>query len=86
MTFGDHSGYRTSEQYLRCGPIDSARRAFNEIDRFSLAMDAIKRGPKPQKIGAHAKEKFQNEQIACRSYAFEQGIDKPDVGEWRWPY
>jgi xylulose-5-phosphate/fructose-6-phosphate phosphoketolase len=58
----------------------------NEIDRFSLAMDAIKRVPKLQKIGAHAKEKFQNEQIACRNYAFEHGIDKPDVSDWRWPY
>jgi len=58
----------------------------NEIDRFSLAMDAIQRVPKLQKIGAHAKEKFQNEQIACRNYAFEHGIDKPDVAGWKWPY
>jgi len=58
----------------------------NETDRFSLAMDVIKRVPKLQKIGAHAKEKFQNEQIACRNYAYEHGIDKPDVAGWRWPY
>jgi xylulose-5-phosphate/fructose-6-phosphate phosphoketolase len=58
----------------------------NEIDRFSLAMDAIQRVPKLQKIGAHAKEKFQNEQIACRNYAFKHGIDKPDVAGWKWPY
>jgi len=58
----------------------------NEIDRFSLAMDAIKRVPKLQKIGAHAREKFQNEQIACRNYAFEHGIDKPEIVNWRWPY
>ena len=30
----------------------------NEIDRFSLAIDAIDRAPKLQTIGAHAKEKF----------------------------
>ncbi|MBV8672504.1 MAG: phosphoketolase family protein [Acidobacteriaceae bacterium] len=58
----------------------------NEIDRFSLAMDAIKRVPKLQKIGAHAKEKFLNEQIECRNYAFQHGIDRADVREWRWPY
>ena len=58
----------------------------NEIDRFSLAMDVIKRVPRLQKIGAHAMEKFQNEQIACRNYAFKHGIDKPDVAAWRWPY
>jgi xylulose-5-phosphate/fructose-6-phosphate phosphoketolase len=58
----------------------------NEIDRFSLAMDVIKRVPKLQKIGAHAREKFLNEQIACRNYAFQHGIDRPDVKDWRWPY
>jgi xylulose-5-phosphate/fructose-6-phosphate phosphoketolase len=58
----------------------------NEIDRFSLAMDVIKRVPRLQKIGAHAMEKFLNEQIECRNYAFEHGIDKPDVADWTWPY
>ena len=58
----------------------------NEIDRFSLAMDVIKRVPRLQKIGAHAKEKFLNNQIECRNYAFQHGIDRPDVREWRWPY
>ena len=38
----------------------------NETDRFSLAIDAIDRVPKLQPIGAHAKEKFRNQQIACR--------------------
>jgi xylulose-5-phosphate/fructose-6-phosphate phosphoketolase len=58
----------------------------NEIDRFSLAMDAIRRVPKLQSIGGHAMEKFQNEQIRCRNYAYEHGTDKPDVAGWRWPY
>jgi xylulose-5-phosphate/fructose-6-phosphate phosphoketolase len=31
-------------------------------------------------------EKFLNEQIACRNYAFKHGIDKPDVAGWTWPY
>jgi xylulose-5-phosphate/fructose-6-phosphate phosphoketolase len=58
----------------------------NEIDRFSLAMDVIKRVPRLQKIGAHAMEKFLNAQIACRNYAFKHGIDKPEVAGWTWPY
>jgi xylulose-5-phosphate/fructose-6-phosphate phosphoketolase len=57
----------------------------NEIDRFTLAIDVIDRVPKLQTIGAHAKEKFRNEQIACRHYAHEFGIDRPDINEWRWP-
>ena len=58
----------------------------NEIDRFSLAIDAIDRVPKLQRIGAHAKEKFRNMQIECLQYAHEHGIDKPDVAAWTWPY
>jgi len=58
----------------------------NEIDRFSLAVDVIDRSPKLQRIGAHAKERYRNAQIACRNYAYENGIDSPEVSEWTWPY
>jgi xylulose-5-phosphate/fructose-6-phosphate phosphoketolase len=58
----------------------------NEIDRYSLAIDAIDRTPKLQRIGAHAKEKFRNLQIECRSYAYEHGIDSPDITGWKWPH
>jgi xylulose-5-phosphate/fructose-6-phosphate phosphoketolase len=58
----------------------------NEIDRFSLAIDAIDRVPKLQKIGGHAKEKFRNLQIQCVNYAHEHGIDNPAVTGWTWPY
>jgi len=57
----------------------------NQIDRFSLAMDAIDRVPKLQRIGGEAKEKFRNQQIACRAYAHENGIDSPEITGWRWP-
>jgi xylulose-5-phosphate/fructose-6-phosphate phosphoketolase len=58
----------------------------NNIDRFSLAMDVIDRVPKLQKIGGHAKEQFLNQQIECRNYAHQHGIDKPDAANWVWPY
>jgi xylulose-5-phosphate/fructose-6-phosphate phosphoketolase len=57
----------------------------NEIDRFTLAIDVIDRVPKLKTTGAHAKEKFKNEQMACKRYAHEFGIDRPDIVEWRWP-
>ncbi len=57
----------------------------NEIDRYSLAIDVIDRTPKLQRIGAHAKERYRNLQIDCRTYAYEHGIDSPDVVGWRWP-
>jgi xylulose-5-phosphate/fructose-6-phosphate phosphoketolase len=58
----------------------------NEIDRFSLAIDMIDRTPKLRAIGAHAKEKYRDMQTECRNYAYEHGIDKPEIGAWRWPY
>ena len=58
----------------------------NNIDRFSLAMDVVDRVPRLQKIGGHAKERFLNEQIECRNYAHQYGVDKPDANDWVWPY
>jgi xylulose-5-phosphate/fructose-6-phosphate phosphoketolase len=58
----------------------------NEIDRFSLAIDVINRVPKLQVAGAHIKEKLREMQIDCRNYAYEQGIDMPDIREWVWPF
>jgi len=58
----------------------------NNIDRYSLAMDAIDRIPKLFHAGAHAKEHFRNMQIDCRNYAFEHGTDQEAVMEWTWPW
>ena len=58
----------------------------NEIDRFSLAIDAINRIPSLQKIGAHVQEKLRNRQIECCNYAYEYGVDLPQEDEWVWPY
>ena len=58
----------------------------NESDRFSLAIDVLDRVQKFKDVSAHAKEKFRNMQIDARNYAFENGIDKAEIVNWRWPY
>ncbi|MBT3048810.1 MAG: phosphoketolase family protein [Candidatus Thiodiazotropha sp. (ex Clathrolucina costata)] len=58
----------------------------NEIDRFSIAIDVIDRVPHLQITGAHVKEKLREMQIECREYAYEHGVDKPDIQDWIWPY
>ncbi|MDH3211453.1 MAG: phosphoketolase family protein [Myxococcales bacterium] len=58
----------------------------NEIDRFSLAIDVINRVPSLQVAGAHVKEKLRDMQIECRHYAYEHGIDMPQIRDWTWPY
>jgi len=57
----------------------------NQVDRFSLAIDAIDRVPRLQVAGAHVKEKMRNLQVECRNYAHEHGIDRPAERDWRWP-
>jgi xylulose-5-phosphate/fructose-6-phosphate phosphoketolase len=58
----------------------------NETDRFSLAIDAIDRIPSLRVSGAHVKEKLRDQQIDCRNYAYEHGIDRPEDDQWVWPY
>jgi xylulose-5-phosphate/fructose-6-phosphate phosphoketolase len=56
----------------------------NQVDRFTLAMDVIDRVPRLRGPGAHAKERLRNQQLQCRRYAHEHGVDSPDIGAWRW--
>jgi len=58
----------------------------NNIDRFSLAMDVIDRVPRLQRIGGHAKEHFLNQQIECKNYAHQYGVDEPNAASWTWPF
>ena len=64
-------------------PLDLAIR--NQIDRFSIAIDVIDRVPRIQISGAHVKEKLRNLQIDCQNYAYEFGVDKPEIDQWTWP-
>jgi xylulose-5-phosphate/fructose-6-phosphate phosphoketolase len=57
----------------------------NETDRFSLAMDAIDRTLELRPIGAHVKEDLRRRQHDCLRYAYENGIDDPEITGWKWP-
>ena len=57
----------------------------NRIDRFSLAMDVIDRVAELRSAGGEAREHWQNQQIECRTYAHEHGIDDPRFANWTWP-
>jgi xylulose-5-phosphate/fructose-6-phosphate phosphoketolase len=57
----------------------------NEIDRFSLAIDAIDRVPRLRDIGAHAKEKLRDRQIDARNHAWRHGVDAAEYRDWTWP-
>jgi xylulose-5-phosphate/fructose-6-phosphate phosphoketolase len=65
-------------------PLELAMR--NQIDRFNLAIDVIDRVPKLQVAGAHVKEWLKDQIIENSNYAYEQGIDKPGITDWKWPF
>jgi phosphoketolase len=58
-------------------PLELAIR--NQTDRFSLAIDAIDRAPRLGGRGAHVREALLDQQIACREYAYEFGIDPSEI-------
>ena len=64
-------------------PLELAIR--NQVDRFNLAIDVIDRVPRMQAVGAHVKEWLKGQIIESINYAYAEGIDKPEIRNWRWP-
>ncbi len=58
----------------------------NQIDRYTIAIDAIDRVPKLQATGGHIRERLKNIQIECLNYARAEGIDRPEIVHWKWPF
>jgi xylulose-5-phosphate/fructose-6-phosphate phosphoketolase len=58
----------------------------NQTDRFNLATDVIDRVAALQTAGAHVKEWLKNAILDHQEYAFEHGIDKPEISDWKWPF
>ncbi len=65
-------------------PLELAIR--NQIDRFNLVIDVIDRVPKLGSAAAYVKERMKNHIIESLHYAFEHGMDKPELVNWTWPF
>ena len=57
----------------------------NQVDRFNLAIDVIDRVPGLRETGSHVKEWLQRQIIESVEYAHRNGIDKPEIRNWKWP-
>jgi xylulose-5-phosphate/fructose-6-phosphate phosphoketolase len=57
----------------------------NQVDRFNLAIDVIDRVPKLCSSAAHLKEWLKGQIIDSIATANTEGIDKPEIRNWRWP-
>lgn len=56
------------------------------IDRFNPVIDVIDRVPKLGSRAAYVRERMRNEIIDALAYAHYEGMDKPEVVNWKWPY
>jgi xylulose-5-phosphate/fructose-6-phosphate phosphoketolase len=65
-------------------PLELAIR--NETDRFTLAIDAIDRIPRLRVTAAAVRQHLVDQRIACEQYAYEHGIDRPDIAGWKYPH
>jgi xylulose-5-phosphate/fructose-6-phosphate phosphoketolase len=64
-------------------PLELAIR--NQVDRFNLAIDVIDRVPRIRDSAAHVKEWLKGQIIENVNYAYTEGIDTPEIRNWRWP-
>jgi xylulose-5-phosphate/fructose-6-phosphate phosphoketolase len=56
----------------------------NRLDRFHLAGAAIDRVPRLGSTAAYVKQALREQLIEHRRYVDEQGIDMPEILNWRW--
>ncbi|MBF6568664.1 MAG: phosphoketolase family protein [Candidatus Binataceae bacterium] len=59
---------------------------WNQADRFTLAIDAIDRIPRLQVRGAHVKDWLKDQIRDNLNFAFENGMDRPAISDWKWPF
>lgn len=57
----------------------------NQVDRYNLSIDVIDRVPKLRVVGAHTKEWLKDQITDAIRYAHENGIDREDIRNWKWP-
>jgi len=57
----------------------------NELDRFSLVIDAIDRLPQTGEKGAALQQQLRDKLREHREYIESHGEDMPEILDWRWP-
>jgi xylulose-5-phosphate/fructose-6-phosphate phosphoketolase len=56
----------------------------NDLDRYRIAIDVIRRVPGLEDRYGSLVEHFEDERSRLRAYAYEHGIDSPEVTGWEW--
>ena len=56
----------------------------NQLDRFDLVQDVIDRLPQLDDKGAYLKEEMKNKLIEHKNYIYKNGMDMPEIIDWKW--
>jgi len=56
----------------------------NDLDRFHLVRDVIDRLPQLKGRGDHLKQEMQDRLVAHKEYICANGIDLPEILDWKW--
>ena len=59
-------------------------RVQNEIDRFHLVLEMLKRLPQLGNTGAYLYQLMQDKLVEHKQYIAEVGLDLPEVRDWKW--
>ena len=59
-------------------------RVLNDIDRFDLVIDTVRRLPQLGNRGAYLVQKMQDKLVEHRQYIRDNGVDLPEVRNWKW--
>lgn len=83
----DHDNFHVRgymEEGTTTTPFDMV--VLNKIDRYHLAMDALERIPRFEKLRAYMRDFMVNKHIDHKNYIHTHGDDMPEVRNWKWPY
>ncbi len=56
----------------------------NDLDRFHLVMDVIDRVPGLAGSAGHVRQLMADKRITCRAYTRQEGVDAPEITDWKW--
>ena len=59
-------------------------RVLNDIDRFHLVIDVIRRLPSLGNRGAYLVQRMNDKLVEHRQYIKDNGVDLPEIREWKW--
>ena len=73
-------GYK--EEGTTTTPFDMT--VMNDLDRFHLVIDVMERVPRMADRAAHVVQKLRAKLIEHKAYIDENGVDMPEVRDWKW--